>query len=55
MKQNKDIAQTDVSNLLRVVVLKTCSNCHSYLAGTRICHMHLKKVKPSDKGCEKFW
>jgi hypothetical protein len=54
MKQNKDIV-TDTSKLIHVAVLKTCSNCHSYLAGTRICHMHLKKVKPSDKGCEKFW
>jgi ribosomal protein L31 len=54
MKQNKDIV-TDTSKLIHVVVLKICSNCHSYLAGTHICHMHLKKVKLSDKGCEKFW
>ena len=40
---------------IKILVIKTCGNCRSYLAGTRICHMELKKVKPKDKGCDKFW
>jgi hypothetical protein len=45
----------EIPKTFQLSILKTCSNCHSYLAGTRICHMYSKKVKPSDKGCEKFW
>jgi hypothetical protein len=40
---------------LKMYVIGTCSNCRSYLAGTRMCHTDCKKVKPNDKACKRFW
>jgi hypothetical protein len=53
---NKDCSEAYLGRMqFKMYVVGTCSNCRSYLAGTRICHMKSEKVKPSDKACKEFW